>query len=103
MLQRTRRAAGFLRSLKIGPAPTHLHLGTGSRPGAIEKVERCARALQQCFGDKASEPKAARFGISHFSPAVANLGIAGREIGLPNPVNDLGSKTRPIVNDRDPD
>src|SRR5215472_14742746 len=90
----SRRERG--RACEVAAAPVHADDGPAVRERAVLKVERRARALQQCLGDEEAKPQAARLAVA--APA-ATVG----DIGLADPVHDLRGKARTVIGDGDGD
>src|SRR5262249_57648665 len=84
----SRRERG--RAFEVAAAPVHADDGPAVRERAVLKVERRARALQQCLGDEEAKPQAARLAVA--APA-ATVG----DIGLADPVPDLPCNDRPLL------
>src|ERR671937_523659 len=76
--------------------PVHADDGPAVRKRAVLKVERRARALQQCLGDEEAQPQAARL-------AVTALAATAGDVGLADPVHDLRGKARTVIGDGDGD
>src|SRR5204862_3086567 len=92
-----RRGPARSRTLVTLAAPAHAHTRAVLRRGTIGEGERRAAALEQRLGNEDAEPEAADLALA------ARRMAAARQIRLPDAIENLGGKTRPVVRDRDRD
>src|SRR5262245_22142516 len=90
---RDRRGA---RDLEISAVPARSHHRAPLRGDAVLEGEGRSRALQQGLGDEHAEPQAAAGLAADVEAAPARR----RDVGLADPVHDLGREARAIIADR---
>src|SRR5437764_308745 len=83
-------------TVKPRPSIAHAHDRATRRRRSVVERERCAGAFQQGLGDEKTQAEPSGIEV-HAPPALAG------DVGLADPVHDLGRKSRAIVGDGDGD
>src|SRR5882724_6635798 len=91
------RHRGRSRNLEVGAVPARMHDCTSLREDPVLEGEGRTGSLQQCLGNEDAEAEAAASLAADIEPPPARA----RDIGLADPIHDLGREARPVVADGD--